>query len=136
MFCFSPNFSAMLIRFLILLLFCKLWCQMFFNWIWKKISFWRTTCTIRLVCYFSFLLLFSFYPDFTFILQQTLEAWSAVFIMAGSVLAADSIFFLIFGSGSEQSWNYKAEGESDEVESRMNNVNNTTIVTQENNQLP
>ncbi|KAK2716440.1 hypothetical protein QYM36_006796 [Artemia franciscana] len=68
--------------------------------------------------------------------NQTLEAWSAVFIMAGSVLAADSIFFLMFGSGSEQSWNYKAEGESDEVESRMNNVNNTPIVTQENNQLP
>ncbi|XP_065565869.1 putative inorganic phosphate cotransporter [Artemia franciscana] len=61
--------------------------------------------------------------------NQTLEAWSAVFIMAGGVLAADSIFFLIFGSGSEQSWNYKAEGENDEVE------NNPPIVTQE-NELP
>jgi len=56
--------------------------------------------------------------------------------MAGSVLAADSIFFLIFGSGSEQSWNYKAEGENDEIESRMNTENNPPIVKQENTELP
>ncbi|KAK2718853.1 hypothetical protein QYM36_006008 [Artemia franciscana] len=68
--------------------------------------------------------------------NQTLEAWSAVFIMAGSVLAADSIFFLIFGSGSEQFWNYKAEGENDEIESRMNTENNPPIVKRENTELP
>ncbi|KAK2727917.1 hypothetical protein QYM36_008404 [Artemia franciscana] len=67
--------------------------------------------------------------------NQTLEAWSAVFIMAGAVLAADSIFFLIFGSGSEQSWNYKEEEIDEEEEAGINLENHAPSATHENTGL-
>ncbi|KAK2727912.1 hypothetical protein QYM36_008402, partial [Artemia franciscana] len=45
--------------------------------------------------------------------NQTIEAWRLVFLMAAVVLGADAIFFLFFGSATEQPWNKIPEEDSE-----------------------
>jgi hypothetical protein len=40
-----------------------------------------------------------------FVLQQDLPHWQTVFFISAAVYAAGNTFFLIFGTGVEQSWN-------------------------------
>ena len=54
-------------------------------------------------------------------LQQTNEQWAIVFYLAGGIYFADTLFYLIFGSGKPVSWN-KVESEEDILSSISSKV--------------
>ncbi|RXG60092.1 Sialin [Armadillidium vulgare] len=45
--------------------------------------------------------------------NQTFESWRKVFFIAGGIFIFDAIFFLIFGSGEVQDWNFYEEKKSE-----------------------
>lgn len=56
-----------------------------------------------------------------FNLQNSFEHWRPVFFVGASVYVVSAIFFILFGTGNIQSWNFGREDTTEEKEDREKN---------------
>ncbi len=58
-------------------------------------------------------------------LQQTIEAWRTVFLIAGCIYAGGNVIFILFGSAAVQPWNETKEEKKERIAEEFGNVSAT-----------
>lgn len=61
--------------------------------------------------------------------QNGFAEWRPVFLTGASLYIASAVYFILFGTGETQSWNYVAPAEDEETDKRPSANSNDTTVT-------